>query len=205
MSSSIAAVPREVTRRVLAPPERDAILTLQLAVAWAGERGEDEPRLGWWDTDMVSQYGGHTLLRAVAPRTYAWAALEVAREAARRKDEAARARDADADRLVSLFRFGFDIDEQLEDRLAEHKREGLAPELALPKLSALFERWDRNRFASWLEAVDAPNTVNDPTGRRLTGAPPSDVVETAQRLARALAPFSDNYPCPHYRDASAAD
>ena len=31
----------------------DAILTAQLAVAWAGEGGE-EPRLKWWRTDLVS-------------------------------------------------------------------------------------------------------------------------------------------------------
>lgn len=191
---------------MLSATARDAVLTLQLAVAWAGERGEDEPRLGWWDTDMISKYGGHALLRDLAPRTFAWAALEVAREAARRRDAAARGRDANADRLISLFRFGFDVDEQLADRLAELKRASQPPEAALPALGALIGAWDRDGFVSWLEALsDAPNVVNDPAGRRLTGTPNGDVVETARRLARALVPLGDNYLCPHYRDASAAD
>ena len=41
----------------------DATLTAQLAVAWAGEGGE-ETRLGWWRSDMVSEYGGEYLFSA---------------------------------------------------------------------------------------------------------------------------------------------
>lgn len=197
--------PSRAARRVLTGSACDAILSLQLAVAWAGESGHDEPRLAWWDTDMVSKYGGHDLLRRLAPRSFKWAALEVAREAARRNDEAARAGDANPDRLVSLFRLGFDVDEQLQDRLAEHKRGQCSPDSALSQLGELMASWDRDRLVNWLDTTDAPKVVNDPVGRRLTGPPPDDLVETASRLARALVPLGDRYPCPHYRDASAAD
>jgi hypothetical protein len=40
----------------------DERLTLQFAVAWAGESGDDQPRLRWWKTDMVSKHGGQALL-----------------------------------------------------------------------------------------------------------------------------------------------
>ena len=35
----------------------DHILCAQFAVAWAGESGE-EGRLGWWKTDLTSEFGG---------------------------------------------------------------------------------------------------------------------------------------------------
>lgn len=188
---------------MLSTDQLDTILTLQFAVAWAGERGEDAPRLKWWNTDMVSKYGGHALLAQLTPRTAGWVALEVAREAARRADEEARSRDADPDRLISLFRFGFEIDEQLQDRIAAHKLAGRSPQKALERLPALLEDWDAKAFAEWLEAGEAAKLVQEPVGRRLTANPPEDAAETARRLARALVPFPDAYPCPHYRGAGA--
>lgn len=191
---------------MLSAAQLDEILTLQLAVAWAGESGEQEPRLRWWETDMVSKYGGRALFDLLAPRTAAWAALEAAREAARRIDEHARSKAADPDELISLFRFGFVIDEQLQDRIAEHKRNGVSPELALPSLAALLRVWDREAFVAWVRSTgDKPNCVNDPGGRRLTGAPPSDPADTARRLVHALAPLADAYPFPHYRVAARAE
>ena len=68
----------------------DLALTAQIAVAWAGEGGE-EPRLGWWQTDLVSEFGGEDLLRRLLPKTYPWAMLQAVREAGRRKDEELRA------------------------------------------------------------------------------------------------------------------
>jgi hypothetical protein len=82
---------------------------------------------------MVSEFGGHALFARLTPRTAQWAALEVAREAARRTDAAARAKDANPDRLRSLFSLGFAVDEQLADRLALHKRSGEPPEVSLPE------------------------------------------------------------------------
>lgn len=59
----------------------DTLLIAQLAVAWAGEGGE-EPRLGWWRSDLVSEFGGHDLFQRLLPHTWEWAALQGAREAA---------------------------------------------------------------------------------------------------------------------------
>lgn len=186
---------------MLPPEELDAILTYQLAVAWAGESGDDEPRLGWWETDMVSKYGGLALFEQLTPRSAHWAALEAAREAARRVDEKARSKDADPDRLLSLFRLGAALDEHLYDRLLEHKRQGRPLQDALPHLGRLMETWERDAFAAWAKQGDKPNVVNEPSGRRLTGSPPADPVEVVRRLAHALLPLPDAYPFPHYRDA----
>src|SRR5690606_21039027 len=90
----------------------DRILTAQLAVAWAGEGGE-EPRLGWWRCDLCSEFGGEDLFRRLLPHTWHWAVLEGAREAARRHDAALRQQDHDPDRLVSLYSLGFEADERL--------------------------------------------------------------------------------------------
>lgn len=186
---------------MLTDAQLDVLLTLQLATAWAGERSGDEPRLGWWATDMVSEFGGHALFARLTPRTARWAALEVAREAARRTDAAARGRDANPDRLRSLFSMGFAVDEQLADRLALHKRSEDPPEVALPELGTLLARWDRDAFAAWATRGPKPNTANEPSGRRLTSAMPDDPVEVGRRLVHALVPFSDSYPCPHVRNA----
>lgn len=177
----------------------DELLTLQLAVAWAGESGDDEPRLRWWKTDLVSKYGGHALLAQLTPRTAEWAALESVREAAWRADQSARSRAADPDQLLSLFRFDYDIDEQLQDRIREHKQSGRSPTEALPKLGELTQTWDAAAFAVFLQQAEAPKIVNEPAGRKLTNAAPDDTLEIARRLARALLPLSDSYPCPHYR------
>jgi hypothetical protein len=186
---------------MLTDVQLDTLLTLQLATAWAGERSGDEPRLGWWATDMVSEFGGHALFARLTPRTAQWAALEVAREAARRTDAAARAKDANPDRLRSLFSLGFAVDEQLADRLAYHKRSGEPPEACLPELGALLARWDRDAFAAWARRGPGSNTANEPSGRRLISAMPEDPVEVARRLVHALVPFTDSYPCPHVRNA----
>lgn len=177
----------------------DELLTLQFAVAWAGESGEDEPRLRWWKTDMVSKYGGHALFAQLTPRTAEWAALESVREAARRADEAARGRVADPDRLISLFRFGYETDEQLQDRLRHHKSSGLAPAQALPQLAELTREWNADAFEGFLKHFETANLEKEPVGRRLTNDAPEDPLETARRLARALLPLPDAYPCPHYR------
>lgn len=114
----------------------DAILTAQLAVAWAGESCE-EPRLGWWRSDFVSEFGGEDLFKRLLPHTWSWAVLEAARESARRHDAERRQRAADPDQLVTLFRFGFALDERLDDRLLFLKRQGQTPFESLPGLKDL--------------------------------------------------------------------
>ena len=184
----------------MSPEKLDAILTIQLAVAWAGESGDDDPRLRWWETDMVSKYGGQALMEQLTPRTSGWAVLQTALEAARREDAAARGRDARPDVLLSLFRLGLPLDEQLADRLRDHKRQGTPPDRALPRLGELMAEWSAERFEAWVTGDDSPKVVQEPSGRRLTGKPPEDPVLRARRLAQALVPLTEDYPFPHYRD-----
>ena len=89
----------------------DAILTLQLAVAWAGEADTDPPRLGWWRTAMNDPDAGEDLMKRLAPQTWRWAVLQAVREAARRADAAKRDNSANPDEIISLCRFGPEIDD----------------------------------------------------------------------------------------------
>lgn len=192
---------------MLADADLDEILTLQLAVAWAGESADDEePRLGWWRTDLVSKYGGFALFERLAPRTARWAAYELAREAARLVDAERRKTDATPHVLISLFHFGFETDEQLDDRLLALKHAQLAPEQALPRLAALStERWQADHFAAWLGGGGkAPKTLAEPSGLRLVGEPPATAHERARVCAAVLATLPKHYNCPHYRDAKAS-
>lgn len=177
----------------------DRILTLQLIVGWAGEGRTDPPRLGWWRTALGDEFGGEDLFRRLTPRTWRWAVLEAARAAARKVDAEARARAADADELISLYRFGFALDEQLDDRLAELKRAAADPTQALPGLAAVIARWDRDAFATWLAGQGAATVARSSIGRRLTGDPPDDAVDTAAALVAALAPLAEQYPATHFK------
>lgn len=94
---------------VVPSSDLDLALTAQIVVAWAGEGGE-EPRLAWWQTDLVSEFGGEDLLRRLLPRTFEWAMLQGVREAARRKDAELRAKASDPDQLVTLYRCGFALE-----------------------------------------------------------------------------------------------
>ncbi len=60
----------------------DAILALQLTVAWAGEGLADPKRLDWWRTDLVDPMGGGDLFARLFPKTHRWASLEAVRKAA---------------------------------------------------------------------------------------------------------------------------
>ncbi len=77
----------------------DHALAAQLAVAWAGEGGE-EPRLGWWKTFMVHEDGGLALFADLTPATHRWVVFQGAREAARRADAALRSHDHDPEGLA---------------------------------------------------------------------------------------------------------
>jgi hypothetical protein len=58
----------------------DAILGLQVTVAWAGEGRCSPRRLGWWDTDLIDEAGGGDLFKRLLPHTHGWASVEAARE-----------------------------------------------------------------------------------------------------------------------------
>lgn len=187
----------------VATSDLDQVLTAQIVVAWAGEGGED-PRLGWWQTDLVSEYGGEDLLKRLLPRTWPWAVLQAVREAARRKDEELRGKASDPDQLVTLFRFGFVLDEQIEERLQFHKRSGITPVEALPGLaevlgSTLHQSWDKDQFQGWVEARGPVQAEAVPTGRLLKGAMPAGLDRRVAQLVAALAPLAGNYPLPHFR------
>ena len=190
-------------RTIATTSDLDLALTAQIAVAWAGEGGE-EPRLSWWQTDLVSEFGGEDLLRRLLPKTYPWAMLQAVREAARRKDQELRAKASDPDQLVTLYRFGFELDEQIEERLQAHKRSGRSPLEALPGLvevlgASLHEPWSRPQFEKWVEAHSPVQTDAVPTGRLLKGAPPAGLDRAVQQLVAGLAPLGDGYPLPHFR------
>lgn len=181
----------------------DRILGLQLVVAWAGEALTDPPRLGWWRTALCDELGGEDLLRRLTPRTWRWAVLEGARAAARRVDAEARAQAADADQLVSLYRMGFEVDEQLDDRLADLKRTTSDPVQALPEVGEISAPWSASRFATWAERMGRPSIAPSSIGRRIKGEPPADLVEVARALVGALAPLAETYPAPHFKTGAA--
>jgi hypothetical protein len=180
----------------------DRILTLQLAIGWAGEGKTDPPRLSWWRTSLNDEFGGEDLFKRLTPRTWRWAVLEAARAAARKVDAEARSQAADADQLVSLFRLGFELDEQVDDRLAELKRNGIDPAEALPELGKLVASWNADSFKTWLKGLGVVDVSPSSIGRRLKGEPPDDPVATAQALTAAMMPIADRYPAPHYKTST---
>ena len=177
----------------------DVALEAQLAVAWAGEGGE-EPRLGWWRTDLVSEFGGEDLFQRLMPNTWTWAVLQGAREAARRQDAELRAQDADPDRIVSLFCFGFEVDERIEERLLDLKRSGQHPDVALPGLKDFLTTiWRPERFAAWVDSHGSARIGPSSVGRRIEGVPPEALPDKVKALVAALRPLGDAYPLPHFR------
>lgn len=176
----------------------DHVLTVQLAAAWAGEGACGPPRLGWWRTDLVDADGGGDFMRRLAPRTFAWAGLEAVREAARRADAAARLGAASPDDLRSLFLLGPDLDEHLDERLADLKRAGDTPPRALPGLPDFEAPFDRDAFAAHL-TTSAPS-VHDvtPLGRAVTVDLTAGWPQAVDRLAAALVPFADRYSAPYF-------
>jgi hypothetical protein len=179
----------------------DLALTSQLVVAWAGEAGE-EGRLGWWRSDLVSEYGGEDLFRRLLPHTWRWAVFQSARETARRQDAEIRRQDYDPDRIVSLFSLGFELDERVKERFQDLKRSGRAPDEALPGLAIVSEGWHRDRFWDWVIGHGAADAVASPVGRRLKGSPPTALDQLARKLVAGLAPEAKAYPLPHFRRAS---
>ena len=186
--------------RVPIPPsDLDHILTAQLVVAWAGEAGE-EPRLGWWRSDLVSEYGGEDLLRRLIPHTWSWAVLQAAREAACRKDAELRHRDSNPDQILSLYSLGFELDELLDDRLRQFKSSRLSPQQALPELAhGISSTWNRDHFQDCVRGHGAVETVGTSIGRRIKGDVPASLDLRVRRLVAALAPLLDVYPLPHFR------
>jgi len=176
----------------------DEILAIQLTVAWAGEGRCQPKRLGWWETDLIDEAGGGDFLARLLPHTHRWASLEAVREAARRIDAKARGKMADPDAVRSLFFLGFEVDEQLGDRLAFLKRERRAPAEALQLPITLGTKFARDELAEVLGNSNEKPTVV-PGGRELKGPAPAEPDTLVRRLAAGLLPFTDHYPLPHFR------
>jgi len=126
------------------------------------------------------------------PQPHAWAALEAAREAARRTDAKERSKTSDPDKMRSLFFLDFELDEQLADRLAALKRQRRPPADALPLKLMLDDKFSRDAFVATLRHGDVAFELV-PGGRQLKGARPKSPVEMVTRLATALAPLADTY------------
>lgn len=197
----VDSTPTRAEREPIPVSHIDMVLTAQLVVAWAGESGE-ERRLGWWRSDLMSEFGGEDLFRRLLPETWQWAVLQGAREAARRRDADLRRHDHDPDRILTLFRLGFELDERIQERFQDLKREGRTPDEALPGLSVIQEGWDPERFWDWVAGHGESDTTPAPVGRRLKGAPPSGLDQLVRKLVAGLAPAATTYPLPHFRTAA---
>jgi hypothetical protein len=193
-------VPIRSERAPIPMSDIDTALTSQLVVAWAGET-EEEGRLGWWRSDLVSEYGGEDLFRRLLPGTWRWAVLQGAREAARRKDAEFRRQDNDPDRIISLFSLGFELDERIDERLQDLKRSGRVPDDALPGLAVVSEGWHHDRFWDWVLGHGEAEAMASPAGRRLKGGPSTALDQLVRKLVAGLAPGADTYPLPHFRRA----
>jgi hypothetical protein len=191
--------PPQSHREPIPVSDLDRLLTAQILLAWAGEGGE-EKRLAWWRSDMTSEYGGEDLFQRLLPNTWRWAVLQAAREAARRVDADLRGKDHDPDRIVSLFRLGFDLDERVEERFHDLKRAGAEPRVALPGLGPLMdEPWSREGFLNWVQGHGESEWVARTAGRHIEGSVPLGVDRLVHGLVGGLAPVSDSYPLPHFR------
>jgi len=180
----------------------DAILALQMTIAWAGEGLCEPKRLDWWRTDLVDPAGGGDLFKRLFPKTHQWAALEAVRSAAIQTDRRERAKLAKPDALRTLFFWGADVDEQLSDRLAEHKHNASSqmPSEVLPLPIELGVSFDRAAFEAAVRIPDRKvETKVVPGGRLLVEAGTEDLEIKAKKLAAALLPLADNYPMPMYR------
>lgn len=180
----------------LPPAHLDEILALQLAVAWAGEAGGEPARLGWWKSDLVDDLGGRDLFNRLVPRTAAWASLILVREAASRVDAAAREPSGLGDRALTLFHFGFSVDEHLGDRLAFHRQQLHEPAQVFGESFFVGSAWSKGSFETLLASFGKPKSEPTPGGR-LVAAPKAQGIELARLLAAALLPLAPKYPLPY--------
>lgn len=175
----------------------DHILCAQFAVAWAGESGE-EARLGWWRTDLVSEFGGEDLFERLLPNTWQWATLQGAREAARRRESSLASQEPGE--LVSLFHLGFVLDQRLEERLQKLKHSGQKPTEVLPGLAEVVRpEWVRDDFAQWIDSHPNVEVETCTVGRCLGTHLPADEGEAVEQLIGALSPVGEDYPFPYFR------
>jgi hypothetical protein len=146
---------------------------------------------------LISEDGGGDLLARLLPQTHAWASLEAVREAARRVDAKARGKMADPDKMRTIYFLGFEIDEQLGDRLSALKRSGKKPTEALMLPLSFNEEFSKEKLDAALHGGDVP-FATVPNGRQLKGTRPDAPDALVKRLAAALVPLAEQYPLPFY-------
>ena len=176
----------------------DRILALQVLVAWAGETPDGTSRLNWWRTDMVDEGAGGYLLEELMPRTFRWASLEASLRAAVQADQQKRLDMAKPDAVRTLFFWGFGIDEQLADRLREHKHHQANPDDVLNLSMNVRETFSKDTFEAAVQRNPAPTYKVVPSGRQMTEPMPGGHDLCAAQLAAALLPLADSYPMPFY-------
>jgi hypothetical protein len=180
----------------LSNEDLDQILALQFSVAWAGESGGEPRRLCWWQSDLIDAETGGDLFARLLPRTHEWAGLSLGRRCAVRVDAEGRGNLSAGDRVQTLFHLGFEIDEQLCDRVAEHRRHRRSPADVLGEGLAIGFAWSPRTFAQRLAAFGAPKVELTTGGRRLK-AKKLAPLDAARQLAAALLPLADKYPLPY--------
>lgn len=172
----------------------DLILDWQMTISWAGEANCEPSRLGWWRTDLIDELGGGDLLARLLPRTKVYAGREAVRDAAIAVDRRSRQRMADPDKLRTIFFWGFDLDEKLNDRLAARKR--LSENLKLP--IAWEDGFDRERIAKQIRDCCDESKYDLVAGGREVSNKGREASNLLAMVA-ALVPFDQNYPMPFYR------
>ena len=182
----------------IAPDILDRILSFQVLVAWAGEGLSDPPRLGWWRTDMVDKGGGGYLLEELMPRTHQWASLEAAWQAAIQADCQKRLDMARPDAVRTIFFWGFGIDEQIADRLREHKQSQSVPDQVLALPMNIEEVFSEAVFEAAVHSQPMPEYKVVPNGRQMMGPLPGGHDLCAAKLVAALLPLAAEYPMPFY-------
>jgi len=95
----------------------------------------------------------------------------------------------------TLFHFGFAIDEQLQDRIAQH-RQLLEPSDVLGPRFLARGAWDRKALETMLQGFGKPKVEVTPAGRLLKSVVASPL-EAVKLLAAALLPLGGAYPLPY--------
>ncbi len=147
---------------------------------------------------IVTHWGGYVISWVVGVR------------AAIQQDRRKRLDMAKPDAVRTLFFWGFAVDEQLTERLAFHKQNGVNPfgfvKSQKSKVEVLPFSLDISQpfsQADFEEAISIPHQNVDfkvvPSGREIFGEMLQALDECAKKLAFALLPIVESYPMPFYR------
>lgn len=184
----------------IATEELDTVLMLQFFIAWAGEELTDPPRLSWWSTQLLDEWGGEDLFKRLFPRTFEWALLEAVRKVAIQADRQKRKNLAQPDNVHTLFFWGFGIDEKLEERLSFYKQSNSQPYDVLNFPLDLKEEFEKTAFEEAIKSLNSEiSTKIVPEGREIKDVMPELIADAAKNLVSGLIPLADKYPMPFYR------